>query len=101
MKMLMIVFRDSLTEEVLAFLGEQTIKAYTLVSNVSGVGKTGTAVGSFQSPALNAMVLAALPDEQADRAVRQVKEFRDRLAPDHPAGKVPLHVFVFPCTQVV
>jgi nitrogen regulatory protein PII len=45
MKMVMIVFRDTLTEDVLAVLQEREIKAYTLFREVSGVGTTGAARG--------------------------------------------------------
>jgi nitrogen regulatory protein PII len=101
MKMVMIVFRDALTEQVMAVLHEREIKAYTLFPEVSGVGSTGAATGSFSSPGVNSMVLVALPDEQADQVVGELKAFHDGLADEHPAGKVPMHVFVLPCIQVV
>lgn len=101
MKMVMIVFRNALTEQVLALLQEHEIKAYTLFPEVSGVGSTGAASGSFSSPGVNSMVLVALPDEQADRVVDRLKAFHDALVHDHPAGKAPVHVFVLPCIQAV
>jgi nitrogen regulatory protein PII len=101
MKMVMIVFRDALTEQVMALLQERAVKAYTLFPEVSGVGSTGAATGSFSSLGLNSMVLVALPEEQADQVVGQLKVFHDTLANEHPSGKVPVHVFTLPCTQVV
>ncbi len=101
MKMVMIVFRETHTEQVLALLQEREIKAYTLFPEVSGVGSTGAATGAFTSLGLNSMVLVALPEEQADQVVGELKAFHDTLANEHPTGKVPVHVFVLPCTQVV
>jgi len=101
MKMVMTVFRDTLTENVLAVLQEQEIKAYTLFREVSGVGTTGAATGSFASIGSNSMMLVALPDEQADQLIGKLKIFRDELVSSHRTGKAPIHVFVLPCTQVV
>lgn len=101
MKMVMIVFRDALTEQVMAILRDREVRAYTLFPEVSGVGSTGVATGTFSSAGSNSMVLAALPKEQADEVVGELKAFHDGLADEHPAGKIPLHVFVLPCIQVV
>ncbi len=101
MKMVMIVFRDALTEQVMAKLQTREVKAYTMFPEVSGVGSTGSATGSFSSAGSNSMVLVALPKEQADEVVDELKTFHDTLAHEHPSGKVPLHVFVLPCIQVV
>ena len=94
-------FRDTLTEDVLAVLQERAIKAYTLFREVSGVGTTGAATGSFASIGSNSMMLVALPEEQADQLIDKLKIFRDELASSHRTGKAPIHVFVLPCTQVV
>lgn len=101
MKMLMVVFRDSLQDEVIMLLKDCDVKAYTLIQNVAGAGETGTALGSFASPGVNSMLLVVLPKEQADRSVEALKSYRDGLAEDHPAHKVPIRAFVLPCAQVV
>ena len=101
MKMLMVVFRDSLQDEILMLLKDCDVKAYTLVQNVAGAGETGTALGSFASPGINSMLLVVLPQDQADRSVEALKTYRDGLAKEHPAHKVPIRVFALPCAQVV
>jgi nitrogen regulatory protein PII len=101
MKMMMVVFRDTLKDHMVMFLKEREIKAYTLMHEVAGVGQTGVATGSFASPGFNSMIFVALADEQADRLITELKEFREGLTGDFPAGKVPMHAFVFPCTQAI
>ena len=101
MKMLMVVFRDSLQDEVLMLLKDCDVKAYTLVQNVAGAGETGMALGSFASPGVNSMLLVVLSKEQADRSIEALKAYRDGLAEEHPTHKVPIRVFVLPCAEVV
>ena len=101
MKMVMIVFRDSLKDEVLTLLQAREIKAYTLLSEVTGMGQSGVARGNVTSLGFNSLVLVALPDQHADQVIGDLKVFHDGLAEEHPSGKAPVHAFVFPCTQVV
>lgn len=101
MKMVMVVFRDTLKDHMVMFLKERKIKAYTLMHEVAGMGETGEASGSFAAPGFNSMILVALAEKQADRLAHELKEFRDSVAGDFPAGKVPMHAFVFPCVQAV
>lgn len=101
MKMVMVVFRDTLKDHMIMFLKEREIKAYTLVHEIAGVGQTGQATGSFAAPGFNSMVLVALPSPQADQLAEDLKGFRDSVAGDFPTGKVPMHAFVFPCVQAV
>jgi len=101
MKMLMVVFRDSLQDEILTLMKDCDVRGYTLLQNVAGAGETGTALGSFASPGVNSMLLVVLPQEQADRSVEALKAYRDELAKDHPAHKAPIRAFALPCAQVV
>jgi nitrogen regulatory protein PII len=101
MKMVMVVFRDTLKDHMVMFLKERETKAYTLIHEVAGVGETGVATGSFAAPGSNSMILVVLPEKQADRLVEGLKEFRNGLTGDFPSGKVPLHAFVFQCMQAV
>ena len=101
MKMLMVVFRDSLQDEILMLLKDCDVTAYTLLQNVAGAGETGTALGSLASPGINSMLLVVLPQDQADRSVEALKAYRDGLAKEHPAHKVPIRAFALPCEQVV
>lgn len=101
MQMLMVIFRDSLQDEVLMLLKDCDVTAFTLVQNVAGTGEAGSALGSFASPGINSMLLVVLPQEQADRSVEALKIYRDGLAEEHPTHKAPIRAFLLPCAQVV
>lgn len=101
MKMLLIIFRDSLEEEIHGLLKEHDVKAFTELHKVAGTGETGAAFHSFAWPGLNALVLTALPDDQAEQVAKGLKEFRDQRIQQQHGVKVPLHAFVLPCLQVV
>ncbi len=101
MKMLLIVFRDSLEEEIHGLLKELSVNAFTELHKVGGTGETGAAFHSFAWPGMNALVLTALPEDQADRVVEGLKGFRDQRTQQQHGVKIPLRVFVLPCLQVV
>jgi len=101
MKMLLILFRESLEEEIHGLLKELHVKAFTELHKVGGAGEAGAAFHSFAWPGSNAMVLAALPEDHADRVVEGLKAFRDQRAQQQHGVKLPLRVFVLPCLQVV
>jgi hypothetical protein len=101
MNMLLIVFRESLEEEIHGLLKELHVKAFTELHKVGGAGETGAAFHSFAWPGVNAMVLTVLPEDHADRVVEGLKSFRDKRVKGQHGLKLPLHVFVLPCLQVV
>jgi len=101
MRMLIVVFREGLQDEILTLLQDCDVKAFTLIQNVAGAGETGAALGSYASPGLNSMLIIVLPKEQADRSIQVLKGFCDGIASDHPAHKAPVRAFLLPCTQVV
>ncbi len=99
MKMLLIVFRESMVEQVHALLKEYEVNAYTELHNVAGRGETGPTVQFFLSPGANYMILAAVSDQVAYRLIDGFMRYRA----EHVQGDdaFPLHVFVLPCEQVV
>ena len=101
MKMVMVVFRDTLKDHMVMFLKERDIKSYTLMHEVAGAGQTGEAIGSFAAPNLNSMILVVLPDKQAEGFICELHAFRDSVAHDFPAGKVPMRAFLLPCSQAL
>jgi hypothetical protein len=101
MKMLLIVFRESLEEEILALLNEKNVKGFSELHKVGGTGETGDAFHSFTGPGVNSMILTALPEDQADRVVEGLKAFRDQRGQELYGAKIPLRVFVLPCLQAV
>lgn len=104
MKMLMIVFRESLEGDVMNVLKELGVTAFTELPSVVGAGETRAAFQSFRSfasPQSNSMVLTALADEQAEKVIAGLRAYRDRSAQRQHGAYIPLRVFALPCDQVV
>src|SRR5574341_1910287 len=92
--MVMLIFRDSLDDDIQSLLKQFGVKAFTEVHNVEGLGETGAAFHSFAWPGRNSMILAAMPEEHADRLIKGVREFRDRRVHQQHGLKLPLRAFV-------
>jgi nitrogen regulatory protein PII len=101
MKMLVIVFRESLVEQIHALLNDYEVAAYSELHNVTGKGATGLTSQFFLAPATNRMILTAVSDQLADRLIDAFARFRLDQEAAHGDTIVPLHVFVLPCEQVV
>ncbi len=101
MKMLIMIFRDSLGEDLRGLLEELNIKAFTEAPKVLGRGEAGAALDSVDWPGFNSMIFAALDEDQAQRLGDGLKAFRDRIAQRQRGAKVPLRVFVLPCELLV
>jgi hypothetical protein len=101
MQMVMIVFRNSLEEDVLSVLRELDVTAYTDLPKVFGVGEAGIAFHSFTWPGFNSMILAALEDRDAARLVRGLVTFHDTARARQDGATIPLRVFVLPCDQAL
>lgn len=100
MKMVMIIYRESLEEEIHGLLQEHGVKAFTELHKVGGTGETGAAFHSFTWPGVNSLILAALSEEKAEQVAGGFKVFHDQRVQEH-GHKIPLRVFVLPCVQVV
>ena len=59
MNMLMIVFKESLEEDILGLLCNHHVRAFTEMHDVTGMGEAGAAFHSLSWPAFNNMILAA------------------------------------------
>jgi hypothetical protein len=101
MKMLLIVFRESLEEEIHAVLNTHHVKTFTELHKVGGVGETGAAFHSFTWPGVNGLILTALEDDEAEHVAEGFREFREERSHSQHGSKIPLRVFVLPCAQVV
>src|SRR5208283_3129535 len=64
MQMLMIISRSSLLNDLLALLASLGVDASTQLPNVHGRGEAGAAQGTFDSPASNTVILAAMEEEK-------------------------------------
>ena len=99
MKMLMLVFLDSIEEEVLEQLHTLGVTAYTRMDDVAGVGRTGVSHARFPGSQDNTVILTALPDEQAASVIKGLRQFHAHKEQDRHTH-MPLHVFILPCEQV-
>jgi len=101
MKMLVIVFRESLVEQIHALLNDYEVAAYSELHNVTGKGATGLTSQFFLAPATNRMILTAVSDQLAYRLIDAFARFRSEQEATKGDNIVPLHVFVLPCEQAV
>ena len=101
MKMLLIVFRETLEEEIHGLLATHNVTAFTELHKVGGTGETGAAFHSYAWPGLNGMILTALPEDHAEGVINGLKAFRDQQVQEHHGAKFPLRVFVLPCELAV
>jgi hypothetical protein len=101
MKMLMIIFKESLEEDIRELLKKNEVKAFTEMHDLTGMGEAGATLHSLSWPGFNNMVLAALPEPEADKIIAVFREFRDRLIHKQGGAKIPLRVFSLPCEMVV
>jgi hypothetical protein len=101
MKMLMIVFRESLENDIRAILDRYQVSAFTEMLDVVGKGEAGAAFHSLSWPGLNNMILAALPEAQADQVVAALKAFHDVQVQSEKGAKIPMRVFTLPCELAV
>ena len=69
MKMLLIVFRQSMVEHIHALLKEYEVNAFTELHKVAGRGETGPTVQFLLSPGANCMILTAVSEPLAYRLI--------------------------------
>jgi hypothetical protein len=101
MKMLMVVFRHSLDQHIRQLLQELDVKAFTEAPKVFGMGEAGQAYDSFDWPGFNALILAAMEDDQAAQVIGKLKAFRDGMSQKQQGGKIPMRVFTLPCERII
>jgi nitrogen regulatory protein PII len=104
MKMLMIVCRDSLEDEVLDLLKLSGISCgYSIISQVTGCGEAGTVdgLGYFTGLGFNTMILVVIEQKDFDRVVEAIRSFHLRLMQTQEGRSIPLKVFAQACEIVV
>ncbi|MBH0193375.1 MAG: hypothetical protein HP492_16745 [Nitrospira sp.] len=101
MKMLMIVFRESIAQQIHALMKEYEVTAFTELHNVSGRGETGPTLHFSLSAGANRLILAAIPEQMAHRVIEGLTRYRMEHMRQEAGDTFPLHVFVLPCEQVV
>ena len=101
MKMLLIVFRQSMVEHIHALLREYDVNAFTELHNVAGRGETGPTVQFLLSPGANSMIPTAVSEPLAYRLIDGFTRMKAEQGMRQQDNTFPLHVFVLPCEQVV
>jgi len=101
MQMVVIIFRSSLEEDVLAVLKRCHIRGFSDIAGVLGSGETGSVLGTFDSPGSNSIVLTALDPPDATRVVDALRDLHTAALARQHGRDLPLHVFLLPCEQVV
>jgi hypothetical protein len=101
MKMLVLIYRDSLQEKILSLLKNEKIQAYTMIPKVHGTGATGAAFGSFMSQGGNSLALLALDNEPAHRMIEAFQALRTRLSQYQQGAAVPMRLMVMPCEEII
>jgi nitrogen regulatory protein PII len=101
MRMLMIIMKESLEEEVREVLRNHNVGAFTEMHEVVGQGEAGATLHSLSWPGFNDLILAAMPEPEANQVIDALAEFRERTMQKQQGAKVPLRVFSLPCELVV
>ena len=101
MKMLLLIFRNSLDQDIRHLLKGLDVKAFTEAPKVFGMGDAGHAVNSFHGPGFNSMILAAMEEDQAETVVKELRAFRNHRAQLQDGVKIPMRVFLLPCEQAI
>jgi hypothetical protein len=87
MQIVMIVFRNSLEDDVLAVLRALDVVAHTDFPKVFGVSEADMAFHSLTWPGFNSMLLAALEDSDTAHLVWGLVAFRDTAGRDRTAQR--------------
>jgi nitrogen regulatory protein PII len=100
MKMLTLICREGIEDEIQVMLSALNINGYTVVSGVLGSGQTGTVTRNAWTER-NTLYLIALDDAHMVTLVNAVRELHDRMVQEQEGREVRLKVFVQPCDLVV
>lgn len=101
MKMLMIVFRESLAAHVHAMLNECGVSAFTELHNVAGKGETGPTVQFFLTSGANSMILAAVSEALASQLIERFTRLKAEHETRQPDERFSLHIFILACEQAL
>ena len=100
MKMLTIICREAIDDEIRALLASLHITGFTVISGVLGSGVTGTVTGKAWTDR-NTLYMIALDDDHMAQLVKAVRELHDRLVEEHEGHEVRLKVFLSACEVIV
>jgi len=101
MKMMVFIFRESLTEEIHEFLKNQNVDAFTEILSVEGTGLGGRALGTLNWPGHNSLILTAVPADEANRIAANFADRRNALQEAQHGADIPMKLFVLPVDQAI
>jgi hypothetical protein len=101
MKMLTIVCREQLEDEVLAVFAALRITGYTVIHGVGGSGETGAVSLTQVWASRNKLLLVALEDDPMATLVQAVRKLQTKLVEEHSGHPVPFKAFLQPCELIV
>lgn len=95
LKMVIVVYNETLDDEVMEVLGNCTMQNYTKVTGVLGKGETsGTHMGTDVWPGRNNVLYVACEEKQARQILSCVRELRKAL------GREGVKAFVLPLEEM-
>jgi nitrogen regulatory protein PII len=100
MKMLTIICREGIEDEVRVMLSDLKINAYTVISGVLGSGVTGAVTGAAWTDR-NSLYMVALDDARMGSLASAVQELHTRLVQENEGHEVRLKAFVQSCDLIV
>jgi len=100
MKMLTLICREGIEDEIQVMLSDLKVEGYTVISGVLGSGQTGAVTGKAWTDR-NTLYLIALDDARMVPLVNAVREVHTRLVQENDGHEVPLKVFLQPCDLIV
>lgn len=101
MKMLVLIFRQSLEADLMKVLDDLEVKAFTQASAIEGMGDSGTTLHSYGKNGHNSMILAAMDDERAMQVAKRLKTFFSIAQRHQQGGRIPLRLFAIPCECLI
>jgi hypothetical protein len=101
MKMLVLIFRQSLEPDLMKVLDDLDVKAFTQASTMEGAGDSGTTLHSYGRNGHNSMILAAMDDEKAAMVAKRLKTFFSIAQRHQQSGRTPLRLFAIPCECLI
>jgi len=100
MKMLTLICREGIEDEVRLMLNALEINAYTVISGVLGSGVTGMVTGAAWTDR-NTLYLVALDEARMGTLANAVQELHARLVQENEGREVRLKAFIQPCDLIV
>jgi|SRR5215831_4676947 len=100
MKMLMIVARNFMLDQLEDLLCDSGITGYTILEEVAGKGKAGR-VRESTIHETNVVILAVCSSAHVDKAVEALKKFVTARADSSHGRPIPLKVFCHTCEELI